>query len=183
MPPLRLQDLDEDLDLDLDPNPNRDPNRRREPMNRLGGHAATQRRAAPIPHRDRDREAAEFRAPVRRRRPDGRESFKCGRCRAFVGPTVSGGRHRNHCPLCLTSRHVDARRPGDRASPCRALMPPVGVFSRPKGEQVILHRCGGCGLERHNRIAADDNPAALLRLPPVAPRLGGRPPTEEEAIA
>ena len=122
--------------------------------------------------------------PRPRRRADGRESFKCGRCRAFVGPTVSGGRHRNHCPLCLTSRHVDDRRPGDRASPCRALMAPVGVFSRPKGEQVILHRCNGCGLERHNRVAADDHPLALLRLPPVPPRLGGhRPAAEEEAIA
>lgn len=119
-------------------------------------------------------------------RADGRESFQCGRCRGFVGPTVSGGRHRNHCPLCLTSRHVDLRRPGDRASPCRALMAPVGTFFRPKGEQVVLHRCNGCGLERHNRIAADDNPLALLRLPPVAPRLGRKPDSarrEETSIA
>ncbi len=118
-----------------------------------------------------------------RERADGRETFKCGRCRAFVGPTVSGGRHRNHCPLCLTSRHVDLRRPGDRASPCRALMAPIGTFFRPKGEQMVLHRCNGCGVERHNRVAADDNPLALLRLPLVAPRLGGRRPVEEEAIA
>lgn len=112
--------------------------------------------------------------PRPRARADGRETFKCGRCRAFVGPTISGGRHRNHCPLCLTSRHVDLRRPGDRASPCRALMAPVGTFFRPKGEQVVLHRCNGCDLERHNRVAADDNPLALLRLPPVAPRRGAK---------
>jgi len=114
-----------------------------------------------------------------RARANERETFKCGRCRAFVGPTVSGGRHRNHCPLCLTSRHVDLRRPGDRASPCRALMAPVGTFFRPKGEQAVLHRCNGCGLERHNRVAADDNPLALLRLPPVPPRRGGK--TAEES--
>ena len=60
----------------------------------------------------------------------------------------------------------------------------VGVFARPNGEQVVLHRCRGCGLERHNRIAADDNPLALLRLPPVRPRLGGRRPiAEEQAVA
>jgi len=123
----------------------------------------------------------------KRRRPDGRESFKCRRCRAFIGPTVSGGRHRNHCPLCLFSLHVDAKTPGDRASPCRALMAPVGTFHRPKGEQVVLHRCLGCGQERHNRVAADDNPLALLRLPPVPPR-SGRPADapfaiEEEATA
>ena len=142
-------------------------------------------------HRDRrsPRPAeANHRPPRARGRADGRESFKCGRCRAFVGPTVSGGRHRNHCPLCLTSRHVDARRPGDRASPCRALMAPVGTFFRPKGEQVVLHRCNGCGVERHNRVAADDNPLALLRLALlrlalVPPRVGGRRGEAEEAIA
>lgn len=124
--------------------------------------------------------------PNKHRRADGQESFKCGRCRAFIGPTVSGGRHRNHCPLCLHSRHVDDARPGDRASRCRSLMAPVGVFARPKGEQVVLHRCLGCGLERHNRVAADDNSLALLRLPPIPPRLGGRAVErmpEEEAIA
>lgn len=69
-------------------------------------------------------------------------------------------------------------------------MAPVGVFARPSGEQVILHRCLGCGLERHNRIAADDNPLAVLRLPPVPPRIGGRGVeqssgrgVEEDAIA
>jgi hypothetical protein len=98
-----------------------------------------------------------------------RDPFRCGRCRAFVGPTVSGGRHRNHCPVCLTSRHVDARRPGDRMSPCRSLMAPVGTLFRPDGEQMIVHRCNGCGVERRCRVAADDNPEALLRLPPVAP--------------
>jgi hypothetical protein len=134
-------------------------------------------RRARTPRRDRDRDRGQpaFRpAPPKRRPADGRESFKCGACRAFVGPTPSGGRHRNHCPLCLASRHVDGRRPGDRASACRSLMAPVGTFFRRKGEQVVLHRCRGCGLERHNRVAADDNPLALLRLPLVPPRLGRR---------
>ncbi len=65
-------------------------------------------------------------------------------------------------------------------------MEPIGVFHRPKGEQVLLHRCLGCQLERHNRVAADDNPLAMLRLPPVPPRIGGAwrdPAGEEEAIA
>lgn len=132
----------------------------------------------------RPRTAAEPSGPRPRphARADGRESFKCGRCRAFIGPTVSGGSHRNHCQFCLTSRHVDLRRPGDRASPCRALMAPVGTFFRPKGEQVVLHRCNGCGLQRHNRVAADDDPLALLRLPPAAPR-AGRTEMADEAIA
>jgi hypothetical protein len=119
------------------------------------------------PPRSRPRRAQEdvpFRPSTRAHE---RNPFKCGRCRAFIGPTVSGGRHRNHCSLCLTSRHVDLRRPGDRASPCRALMPAIGVAYRPDGEQMVVHRCNGCGIERQNRVAADDDSVALLRLPPV----------------
>jgi hypothetical protein len=116
--------------------------------------------------------------PVRkRRRPDGTEAFKCGHCRAFIGPTVSGGRFRNHCPLCLWSKHVDRSHPGDRASDCRSLMRPIGVTTRPNGEQLLIHRCLGCGAERRNRVAADDNMLACMRLAPVSP---GRSEPEEE---
>jgi hypothetical protein len=44
-------------------------------------------------------------------------------------------------------------------------MAPIGAFARAKGEQVIVHRCLACGLERHNRVAADDNVYAVMRLP------------------
>jgi hypothetical protein len=74
----------------------------------------------------------------------------------------------------LYSRHVDAGRPGDRASECGGSMAPVGYFVRPKGEYVVIHRCLTCGFERHNRIAADDDLDLLLRLPALAPR-GARP--------
>lgn len=113
------------------------------------------------------------RGPSRKARL-GQEAFKCRHCRAFIGPTVSGGRHRNHCPLCLYSRHVDGQRPGDRASSCGALMAPIARFDRPNGEPVVVHRCLGCGLERHNRLAADDSIAVLVRLALVAARVGQR---------
>ena len=96
---------------------------------------------------------------------DGRTSFKCVHCRAFIGPTVSGGKHRNHCPLCLHSKHVDAKRPGDRASDCGATMAPVGRFVRADGEPMILHRCLGCGFMRANRLAADDTLPVFDALP------------------
>jgi hypothetical protein len=102
-------------------------------------------------------------------RTEADQAFKCGHCKQFIGAPATGGRHRNHCPNCLHSRHVDDNRPGDRRSDCHALMPPMGIISRRNGEQVIIHRCLGCGKEDPNRIAADDNPVALLRLPPVAP--------------
>jgi hypothetical protein len=92
----------------------------------------------------------------------------------LVGTLPSGGHHRNHCPRCLYSRHIDGNRPGDRASDCGESMMPVGAFVRPKGEHVLVHRCLGCGLERHNRIAADDDFSLILRLPLLEPRLGGR---------
>ena len=106
------------------------------------------------------------RGPTRAVR-EGRESFKCVHCRAFIGPTISGGKHRNHCPLCLSSRHVDGGRPGDRASDCGAKMAPVARFTRPNGEPMVVHRCLGCGFERNNRLAADDNMLLFDDLPLV----------------
>jgi hypothetical protein len=114
------------------------------------------------------------------------QAFKCGRCRAFIGAPIAGGRHRNHCPMCLYSRHVDGKRPGDRLSDCGSLMAPVGVIQRRNGEQLILQHCLGCGHERPNRVAADDNPTLLLRLPPVQPSQPSAeaPPSEgDEAVA
>jgi hypothetical protein len=46
-------------------------------------------------------------------------------------------------------------------------MAPVGTFSRPGGEHMLLHRCLTCGVERRNRIAADDNYDLVLSLPDV----------------
>lgn len=124
-------------------------------------------------------------APRPVRRDDGLEEFKCGHCKTFVGPTLTGGRHRNHCPTCLHSRHVDRSRPGDRLSRCRSLMRPVGTFCRGNGEQMLVHRCLGCGAERHCRVAADDNPITCLRLEPTVPRRGRWTvgSIDEEAIA
>lgn len=96
------------------------------------------------------------RPAVKRLRPEHTQEFRCRHCRTFVGPVPSGGKHRNHCPFCLHSRHVDLSRPGDRLSPCGGTMAPIGVFARDDGEYSLVHRCLSCGVERHNRIAADD---------------------------
>ena len=103
------------------------------------------------------------------RRGQSSESFKCLHCKAFIGAPLTGGRHRNHCPSCLWSRHVDLKTPGDRASECRSLMEPVSVFARFNGEQVVVHRCRGCGIDRHCRVAADDSPLLLMKLPLAVP--------------
>lgn len=120
-----------------------------------------------------------YRSGARHERSRGRfhggsVEFRCRHCKIMAGAPPSGGRYRNHCPLCLYSRHVDGRTPGDRASDCGAMMAPVAAFVRRKGEHAIVHRCLGCGFERHNRIAADDNFAAVMRLPVIEPRTSRR---------
>ena len=99
-------------------------------------------------------------------------SFRCCRCKAWVesDPEVAGVKHRNHCPYCLHSRHLDRDKPGDRRSDCRAAMRPVGLtlkashnkYGSDDGELMLIHHCLGCGKFSINRIAADDNAEQLL---------------------
>jgi hypothetical protein len=42
----------------------------------------------------------------------GTSTFRCRNCGLDVGTTAPGTAHRNHCPSCLWSRHVDDV-PGD----------------------------------------------------------------------
>ena len=55
-------------------------------------------------------------------------------------------------------------------SACGGSMEPIGSFQRPNGEYVIVHYCLGCGFERFNRIAADDDFDLVLSLPSLPPR-------------
>ncbi len=91
-------------------------------------------------------------------------TFRCGNCRLDVGLDAPGTRHRNHCPNCLWSRHVDDDVPGDRAADCHAVMEPIAVCVRANGEWALVHRCGGCETVRLNRTAGDDNALMLMRL-------------------
>ena len=71
----------------------------------------------------------------------------------FYGGKPAGTQHRNHCPNCLTSLHLD-NEPGDRAADCGGQMEPVAVWVRKGGEWAIIHRCRLCGKLTSNRIAA-----------------------------
>lgn len=95
-----------------------------------------------------------------RRRQSG---FHCIRCNYSITDLAFGTRHRNHCPRCLWSRHLDDE-PGDRACPCAQPMEPISIEVRRDGEWSIIHRCTGCGMLRTNRIAGDDHEMALLAL-------------------
>lgn len=97
-------------------------------------------------------------------RPDtAPEWFACVHCGTPVTPEAYGTAHRNHCPHCLWSKHLDEE-PGDRASECRSSMEPIAVWARPGGDWAIIHRCRGCGILHSNRIAGDDNELLLVAL-------------------
>jgi len=97
-------------------------------------------------------------------RADANKWFHCIRCSQPVAPQTYGTAHRNHCPYCLWSRHVDDETPGDRASGCRGAMEPIAIWVRPGGDWSIIHKCRSCGVLRSNRIAGDDNELALVSL-------------------
>lgn len=91
------------------------------------------------------------------------ESFTCKVCGRPVVPEGAGSNHRNHCPNCLSSLHVD-NEPGDRASNCGGVMEPIAAWVRKNGEWAIIHRCRVCGTLSSNRVAADDNPMKLMSI-------------------
>ncbi|MDT0615849.1 RNHCP domain-containing protein [Streptomyces lancefieldiae] len=90
--------------------------------------------------------------------------FRCVGCRLDVSLDAPGTTHRNHCPNCLASLHVDRRIPGDRAATCRGRMEALSMSVRPDGEWMIVHQCLSCDELSANRIAGDDNALALVRL-------------------
>lgn len=94
--------------------------------------------------------------------------FKCSHCHLDIIDTENiGTRHRNHCPNCLWSLHVDDKISGDRKSQCHGEMQPIGLtFKREgvdkygkekQGELMIIHSCKSCGKISINRIAGDDD--------------------------
>ena len=101
--------------------------------------------------------------------------FRCCNCGQWVlFLEFMGTAHRNHCQLCLWSKHVDLEKSGDRKSKCQAGMRPIGLTFKHegvdkygklrRGELMLIHECAGCGEISINRIAADDNPKAILKV-------------------
>ena len=101
--------------------------------------------------------------------------FRCCHCGRWVSFSKDiGTAHRNHCPFCLWSKHVDEKKPGDRQAQCQSGMKPIGLafkqagkdkYGRPRqGEIMLIHKCTGCGKISLNRIAADDNEKEILKV-------------------
>ena len=86
------------------------------------------------------------------------EDFSCGRCET----SVKGDGYTNHCPKCLTSRHVDVN-PGDRSEICGGLMTARGLEIK-GGICTIIHVCDKCSAMRKCRTSDNDSQEALRRL-------------------
>jgi DNA-directed RNA polymerase subunit RPC12/RpoP len=103
------------------------------------------------------------------------DDFICLHCGAYVsaGALLSGVLNRNHCPYCLSSRHLDQFEAGDRLSACKARMKPIGLTlkriakkyaGKSHGELMLVHLCEDCGKTSINRIAADDDCDRILAV-------------------
>lgn len=101
--------------------------------------------------------------------------FVCLVCHNFVSAeaALSGVHNRNHCPYCLSSRHLDLYEAGDRLSACKARMRPMALtlkktgkkYNQPnQGEMMLIHLCDECGKLSINRIAADDDLETVLEI-------------------
>lgn len=101
--------------------------------------------------------------------------FICEGCGREVGTEeLIGTKNRNHCPHCLTSKHLDESVSGDRASRCKGKMIPVALTFKKegfdkygrerRGELMIVHRCEKCGKFSINRLSGDDDEGAILKL-------------------
>lgn len=81
------------------------------------------------------------------------DAFICEQCGHDVPP--ARGTFRNHCPRCLTSKHVD-QVPGDRAAACGGTMPTVGYEGTDPHHLTLIQKCQRCGYTHRNRTAPDD---------------------------
>lgn len=93
-----------------------------------------------------------------------KKSFICANCGRPVPFTAPGTHHRNHCPSCLHSLHLD-NKPGDRRAGCSGTMIPIGKVFKEDGEEMIVHKCSKCGTIRKNRVAGDDSFKLTQNLP------------------
>lgn len=103
------------------------------------------------------------------------EKFECCNCRRNVSSLdLIGTKHRNHCPFCLWSKHVDLKKSGDRKAKCSGEMKPIGLTFKQEGkdkygktkqgEIMIIHECLVCGKISINRIAGDDSAETILKV-------------------
>lgn len=116
-----------------------------------------------------DQRRAKKHREKQRKNESGAGGFVCQHCKQFVViNALIGTANRNHCNMCLWSRHVDEAK-GDRRATCLAGMKPIGLtfkhdgYGR-QGEIMLIHLCSSCAKISINRIARDDDEQQLLEI-------------------
>ena len=88
-----------------------------------------------------------------------KENFVCEVC----GHHTEGDGYTNHCPECLSSKHVDIF-PGDRLEDCGGIMDVIEVVRKGDG-YVLVHRCRNCNYSHRDHFRdGRDNMDTLIRL-------------------
>ena len=89
------------------------------------------------------------------------EDFICHVCSKEVKPL--GYSARDHCPYCLSSKHVD-NNPGDRACACHGTLIPIAVEQAKKDGYKIVYKCEKCKQIKRNIMAKDDDMNKIIEL-------------------
>lgn len=104
-------------------------------------------------------------------------NMTCANCKQVFDLSLPGSTHRDHCPHCLCSVHIDTR-PGDRevwcgeGEPCttnfkHAILRPIAKSSE-QYPAYIQYQCEKCSKEKINIQAFDDNQELLDQLPVIS---------------
>ena len=89
------------------------------------------------------------------------EEFICEVCKKHV--TKLEYTARDHCPYCLSSKHLDIN-PGDRSSNCKGVLVPFDIEKGKKDTYKIVYRCSECKVIKKNKMAIDDNFDKVLEI-------------------
>ena len=88
------------------------------------------------------------------------EEFICDNCHKKVSKLNYTAR--DHCPYCLSSKHVDIF-PGDREESCHGKLVPKEI-EKYKDTYKIVYECDKCHMIKKNIMAKDDDFDMLLNV-------------------
>ena len=89
------------------------------------------------------------------------EEFICEVCGKKVPKLEYSAR--DHCPFCLSSKHLDIN-PGDRLSACKGTLIPIDIEKSKKDSLKIIYKCSKCKEIKKNKTASDDNYDKILEI-------------------
>lgn len=89
------------------------------------------------------------------------EEFICEVCKQKVSKLEYTAR--DHCPVCLSSKHLDIN-PGDRSANCGGILVPIDIEKGKKDTYKIIYKCSKCNEIKKNKMAHDDNFDKILEI-------------------